>query len=221
MKKRKTVIIFGATGYIGEKISVELAKYDLNLVLHGKSKKKLISLDDKIRGLGKKSTLINCDFCNSDNFKKLAFSISQKYTNIDCIINAIGIIEKLCPLTDLTFEEWDKMISINLSSNWKILKNLESLLMNSVAPKIIFISNTTIAKGHPYHHAYSVAKAGLETMVKIYKEEKMKFKINVELIKLKSLKIGLLKKFYTEENKNELENLSKELKEIIKKVTSS
>lgn len=221
MKKRKTVIIFGATGYIGEKISVELAKYDLNLVLHGKSKKKLISLDDKIRGLGKKSTLINCDFCNSDNFKKLAFSISQKYTNIDCIINAIGVIEKLCPLTDLTFEEWDKMISINLSSNWKILKNLESLLMNSVAPKIIFISNTTIAKGHPYHHAYSVAKAGLETMVKIYKEEKMKFKINVELIKLKSLKIGLLKKFYTEENKNELENLSKELKEIIKKVTSS
>ena len=220
MKKKKTVIIFGATGYIGEKISVELAKYDINLILHGKTKKKLISLDDKIRTLGKKSTLIHCDFSNPDNFKKVAFSISEKYKNIDFIINAIGMIEKLCPLTDLTFEEWDKMININLSSNWKILKNLEPLLMNSVAPKIIFISNTIITKGHPYHHAYSVAKAGLEAMVKIYKKEKMKFKINAELIKLKSLKIGLLKKFHTQEDKNELENLSKELKEIIKKVTN-
>ena len=221
MKKKKTVIIFGATGYIGEKISIELAKYDLDLVLHGKTKKKLISLDDKIKPLGKKSTLIHCDFCDSDNFKKLAFSLSQKYKNIDFIINSIGLIEKLCPLTDLTLEEWDKMININLSSNWKILKNLEPLLMNSVAPKIIFISNTTIAKGHPYHHAYSVAKSGLEAMVRIYNEEKMKFKINAELIQLKSLKIGLLKKFHTQEDKNEIENLSKELKEIIKKIINS
>ena len=221
MKKKKTVIIFGATGYIGEKISVELAKYDINLILHGKTKKKLISLDDKIRTLGKKSTLIHCDFSNPDNFKKVAFSISEKYKNIDFIINAIGMIEKLCPLTDLTFEEWDKMININLSSNWRIIKILEPLLMKSVAPKIIFISNTTIAKGHPYHHAYSVAKAGLETMVKIYKKEKMKFKINIELIKLKSLKIGLLKKFYTQEDDNEQENLSKAIEVIIKKLIKS
>ncbi len=221
MKRKKTVIIFGATGYLGEKISVELANYDLNLILHGRSKKKLIFLDDKIRALGKKATLIHCDFCNTSNIEKLALSISQKYKNIDSIINAIGIIEKLCPLTDLTFEEWDKMININLSSNWKILKNLEYLLMKSIAPKIIFFSNATIAKGHPYHHAYSVAKAGLETMVKIYREEKKKFKINVELIELKSLKIGLLKKFYSLEDKNELENLKKEVKEVIKQITNN
>ena len=58
-------------------------------------------------------------------------------------------------------------------------------------------------------------------MVKIYREEKKKFKINVELIELKSLKIGLLKKFYSLEDKNELENLNKEVKEVIKQITNN
>ena len=96
------------------------------------------------------------------------------------------------------------------------MKDIEPLLMRSVAPKVIFISNTSIANGYPYHHAYSVAKAGLEAMVQLYNIEKEKFKIKVKLVKLESLKVGLLKKFYAQENKNNIENFQKEVEKIIK-----
>ena len=46
--KGKNGIIFGSTGILGSRISLDLARMDTNLILHGKSIEKLIKLDDKI-----------------------------------------------------------------------------------------------------------------------------------------------------------------------------
>ena len=118
-------IIFGATGKIGSKISLKLAQKGVNLVLHGKSRKKLEDLNDQIIKIGKKPILLNFDVKKQVNYKGLGFILSNRVKKIDFYINAIGYIDKLCPLTDLTFEDWDKLIEINLSSNWKLLKEIE------------------------------------------------------------------------------------------------
>ena len=47
--KNKKGIIFGATGYIGQKLSYELSKMGCKLILHGNSIKRLNELDDKIK----------------------------------------------------------------------------------------------------------------------------------------------------------------------------
>ena len=47
--KNKRGIIFGATGYIGQKLSYELSKMGCKLILHGNSIERLNELDDKIK----------------------------------------------------------------------------------------------------------------------------------------------------------------------------
>ena len=47
--KNKKGIIFGATGYIGQKLSYELSKMGCKLILHGNSIERLNELDDKIK----------------------------------------------------------------------------------------------------------------------------------------------------------------------------
>ena len=42
-------IIFGSTGTLGSRISLDLAKMNTNLILHGKSFDKLIKLDNEIK----------------------------------------------------------------------------------------------------------------------------------------------------------------------------
>ena len=50
--KRNTLsngIVFGSTGTLGSRISLDLAKMNTNLILHGKSFEKLIKLDNEIK----------------------------------------------------------------------------------------------------------------------------------------------------------------------------
>ena len=42
-------IIFGSTGTLGSRISLDLAQMNTNLILHGKSLEKLIKLDNEIK----------------------------------------------------------------------------------------------------------------------------------------------------------------------------
>ena len=199
-------IIFGATGKIGSKISLKLAQKGVNLVLHGKSKNKLKCLNDKIIKIGKKPILLNFDVIKQDNYKGLGIILSNRITKIDFYINAIGYIEKLCPLTDLTFEDWDKLIEINLSSNWKLLKEIEPLLRKSEKPKVLFFNDKSISDGKPYFHAFAVAKAGLESLAKTYANEKKKFPFHIEVIEFENMRTGVFKKNYNNPYEKETEN---------------
>ena len=198
-------IIFGATGKIGSKISLKLAQKGVNLVLHGKSRKKLEDLNDQIIKIGKKPILLNFDVKKQVNYKGLGFILSNRVKKIDFYINAIGYIDKLCPLTDLTLEDWDKLIEINLSSNWKLLKEIEPLLKKSKKPKVFFFSNKSISIGKPYFHAFSVAKAGLESLAETYAIEKKKFSFYIEVIEFENLKTGVFKKNYDNPPEEEVE----------------
>ena len=209
--QKVNIVIFGSTGLIGSNLAKEIAKRNVNLILHGKSKKKLEKLNDEIIKIGEKPLLLNFDVENDCQYKNLGISLQSKFKQIDFYINAIGFNEKLCPLTDLTFKEWDKLIEINLSSNWKILKEIEPLLKNSKKPKIIFFSNSEITKGLPYYNALSVSKAGLKTMINIFFKEKEKFSYHIEIFEIDNLKSGLFKKNFSKKNINESKIILKQI----------
>tara|TARA_B100000989_G_C19520888_1_gene464091 strand:- start:1036 stop:1719 length:684 start_codon:yes stop_codon:yes gene_type:complete len=213
-------IIFGATGNIGEKLTFKLAERNCNLIIHGRTKKKLLNLGNKLKKLYQNISLLHCDFSNSNEIQKLGNLITHKYEKIHFFVSLIGDIKKLCPLTDLKYEEWDNLINLNLSINWKILKSIEPLLLKSKQAKIFFISNTQISQGYPYFHAYSVAKAGLEAMANIYSREKEKFQVEIKIINLKSIKIGLLRKFFSNISQEEKKDLEKKIDLLVSNIVS-
>ena len=198
-------IIFGATGKIGSKISLKLAQRGVDLVLHGKSKDKLKDLSDQVIKVGKKPILINFDVTKQNDYIGLGILLSNRIKKLDFYINAIGYIDKLCPLTDLTFEDWDKLIEINLSSNWKLLKEIEPLLRKSEKPKVLFFTDKSISDGKPYFHAFAVAKAGLESLAETYANEKKKFFFHIEVIEFENMKTGVFKKNYNNSHEKEAE----------------
>ena len=50
-------------------------------------------------------------------------------------MNFVGKFDRLSPLTNFTYSEWEKMIEINVNSYWRILKELEPLLKNLPLPE--------------------------------------------------------------------------------------
>ena len=151
-------IIFGSTGTLGSRISLDLAQMNTNLILHGKSFEKLIKLDNEIKKVNKNVTLLQADITHKDFAANLLSKVASRFSRIDFMINLVGVFFGLRPLTNFSHKEWDNLIEINLSSCWRIIKELEPLIRKSANAKIIFLENKDISIGKAYHNTFSICQ---------------------------------------------------------------
>ena len=191
LEKISNGIIFGSTGILGTRISLDLAQMNTNLILHGKSLEKLIKLDDEIKKVNKNVTFFQADITNKKFAKNLLRKVGSKFLKIDFMINLVGVFFGLRPLTNFSHKEWDNLIEINLSSYWRIVKELEPLLRKSSNAKIIFLENKDISTGKAYHNTFSICQKAKETMLKIFRKENSKFKIKVHFIDIEKVNAGM------------------------------
>ena len=189
--KNKKGIIFGATGFIGEKLSYELSKLGCKLILHGKTIEKLNELDKKIQKIKKRQILIQGDLNNENFYKNLAQSISTRFQNINFLFILIGLFQRLSPLTHFSHQEWSELIEININCYWRILKELEPIIKKSKSPKIIFLNNLKISNGKPYHNILSVSQAAIKTIANIYQSENKRLGIDTRIIETPNLEDGI------------------------------
>ena len=85
--RNQICLITGATSGLGKYISYELSKKNYQLILIGKSKKKINSLKKKFKN--KKYIYICADFTNFNELKKV-IRILKKFSKIDLLINNCG-----------------------------------------------------------------------------------------------------------------------------------
>ena len=189
--KNKKGIIFGATGFIGEKLSYELSKLGCKLILHGKTIEKLNELDKKIQKIKKRQILIQGDLNNENFYKNLAQSISTRFQNINFLFILIGLFQRLSPITHFSHQEWSKLMEININCYWRILKELEPIIKKSKSPKIIFLNNLKISNGKPYHNILSVSQAAIKTIANIYQSENKRLGIDIRVIETPNLEEGI------------------------------
>ena len=191
LKKISNGIIFGSTGILGTRISLDLAQKNTNLILHGKSLKKLIKLDDEIKKVNKNVTFFQADITNKKFAKNLLRKVGSKFLRIDFMINLVGVFFGLRPLTNFSHKEWDNLIEINLSSCWRIIKELEPLIRKSENAKIVFLENKDISIGKAYHNTFSICQKAKKTMLEVFSKENSKFKIKVHFVEIEKVNAGM------------------------------
>ena len=214
---KKNGIIFGSTGVLGKQISIEVAKSNVNLILHGKSSKKLADLHDQLKKLNKNITLLQADVTTKEFSANILNIIYSRFKKIDFIINVIGLFYGLRPLTNFSHKEWDNLLEINLSSCWRIIKELEPIIKNSNNSKIIFLSNKNISVGKAYHNTFSIFENARRAMLKTLNEENLKLNIETHLIEIEKINLGMSLSLAGKEefNKNSLTEITdKVLKKI-------
>jgi short-subunit dehydrogenase len=214
LKKSKGVI-FGATGFLGQELSIELSKQGCDLILHGKSVSKLNKLSDQIqKKFNVKPILIQGELNNENFYKNLYKSISLRLNKIDFIFNLIGKFNRLSPLTHFTHLEWSELMEININSHWRILKELEPLLKKSTRPRLIFLKNSEISKGKSFYNILSISKAAIETLAKIYNDENKRLKTKIKIVEVPNFRKGITE--ITQNSKNVDYDLSSAIDKIIK-----
>lgn len=216
IKSEKFGIIFGISSLLGSNLALAMSAEGINLIIEDNSLVNLEKIEKKIKLLGKRQTYLHCKHQNPKNLEKLDLVLGNKFKKIDFFVSTIGNMGNLKPLTDLSLDEWCKIINSNLTANWYILKKTENFLRKSDNPKIFFFYNSEVSDGLPYYNGYSISKAALKTMVNLYKREKKKLNFNVKIFDIDKdnyCEISHLRPHY--KNYNYESEVKKILKEIL------
>ena len=178
----RIALVTGASRGIGRAVAVGLAREGAHVVLLARTVGGLEEVDDEIRAFGGTATLVNLDLKQSDKVDALGPTLYQRWGKLDILVANAGVLGPLSPLPHITGDAWNKVIEVNLTANWRLIRSLDPVLRRSEAARAVFVSSGAALAKNAYWGPYAVSKAGLEALVKTYAHEVASTPIKVNLL---------------------------------------
>lgn len=178
----RVALVTGASRGIGAAIALAYARAGAHVVLIARNTKALEKLDDQIRGEGGTATLVPLDLLDHEKIDTLGPALAEKFGRLDIFVGNAGMLGTLGPLGHTKANDWDRVIALNLSANFRLIRTLDPLLRASDAGRVIFVSSGAAEGYRAYWGAYAASKAGLESLARSYKAETDKTNIRVNIV---------------------------------------
>ena len=167
----KVVVITGASRGIGRNIAYNLAVNGYTVVAnYNASEDKALSLKEELKNQNVDIDIFKANVCKINEIKKLIDFTVEKYGRIDVLINNAGISEEKL-FTDITEEEFDRMIKTNMYSVFFGSQEAARHMIKAHSGCIINISSIYGLTGGSCEVAYSMAKAGVDGLTKALAKE--------------------------------------------------
>ncbi len=176
--KNLNVILTGATGGIGGAILEKLYNYNAKIIASGTNEQKLKIIKEKYKNVITKKFDIS-DHAQIEQFIDECNELLEN--RIDILINNAGITQDNLTIR-MKKDEWDKVIDLNLTSNFLITKNVIKKMLKNKNGKIINITSVVGHTGNLGQANYAASKAGLIGMSKSLALEYGKKNIKVNCI---------------------------------------
>jgi NAD(P)-dependent dehydrogenase (short-subunit alcohol dehydrogenase family) len=127
---------------------------------------------------------IKADITKENDVKNLIATIIEKFGRIDILVNNAGVLPRFKMLHEISEEEWDDIIDVNLTGHFRITKNVIPHMQKNGEGAIINMSSDAGLKAFENFHAdaYSAAKASMIHLTKCWALEYAKDKIRVNCI---------------------------------------
>ena len=156
----KVALVSGAGRGIGREIALELAKAGCTVICVSRNESSCGSVAEEIRACGGKAESFAFDVSDSGQVKEKCAEILKKYGAVDILVNNAEITRDNL-LMRMSDEEWNAVISTNLSSCFYLSRNLVRAMMGKRWGRIINISSVSGIAGNAGQANYSAAKAGI------------------------------------------------------------
>ena len=178
MKSSDKVLITGASGGIGSAICDKYNEYKFKLVLTSSSQENLDKLKSKY---GDSHSYFHIDLSNYDSLEENLNLIKNTHKDISIIVNNAGTTDDGL-LLRMKKTQWNRVLDINLTSNFLIIKNLLPNMISNKKGKIVGISSVVAISGNPGQSNYVASKSGLIGLYKSIALEVASRNINVNLV---------------------------------------
>ena len=181
--KNRIAVVTGASRGIGRAVAIGLAKQGAHVVAVARTQGALEELDDAIRSAGgEAATLVPIDLRDADALDRLGAAIYERWGKLDIFIGNGGTLGPITPLGHVTPKEWDQVMAVNVTANWRLIRSFDPLLQKSDAGRVVLLSSGASWKRLAYWWPYSVSKSAVDALGVTYAHETQNTPIKVMLV---------------------------------------
>ncbi|HEX5319598.1 MAG TPA: SDR family NAD(P)-dependent oxidoreductase [Stellaceae bacterium] len=178
----RVALITGASRGIGAAVAERFAAEGAHVVLVGRTVGGLEEIDDKVRAAGGEATLVPLDLREFVKIDELAAALYERYGRLDILVGNAAEFGTFSPLGHIAPSEWEGVIALNLTVNWRLIRAMDPLLRAAEHGRAIFVTSGIARAPRAYWGSYAVSKAALDALVRVYAAEVATTRVRANLL---------------------------------------
>ena len=198
----KVAIVTGAGRGIGKAIAIALAREGANVIVNDIDIQTAEEVAKEIKSSGRKALAIRVDVSDSKEVNRMVQSVLKKFKRVDILVNNAAIIKR-GSIEDLTEDDWDRVIDVNLKGAFNCMKEVVGTMKKQRYGKIVNISSIAGKIGDlASAPCYGASKAGMTCLAKSLARELASYGINVNVVAPHAIETDMSKEWSEEKRKS-------------------
>lgn len=167
----RIALVTGASRGLGRSVALAFAREGAHVIAVARTQGALTELDDDILELGGSATLVPLDMTDYDGIDRLGAAVHERWGKLDILIGNAAVLGTLTPVGHIEPKEWDDVLAVNVTANFRLIRAFDPLLRQSDAGRAVFVTSGVGHAPRAYWASYAISKAALEMMVRTYAAE--------------------------------------------------
>lgn len=199
-----TCLVTGASRGIGAAVAERYAAEGARVVLAARSQAGLDAVAARIRAAGGQAASLVIDFADPGAVAGLAARIAAKLGRLDVLVADHGMLGELLPAAALDATLFDRVLEVNVTSVFRLLRELDPLLRASPSGRVLVVSSGAAEGEHPDWSAYAASKAALEALARSYAAETRGTALRVNIVDPGEVRTGMRAAAFPDERPDRL-----------------
>jgi NAD(P)-dependent dehydrogenase (short-subunit alcohol dehydrogenase family) len=162
----KVAFVTGAASGIGRAAALAFAREGASVVVSDVSEQNVRGTARMIEELGGRALAVGCDVTRTEDVKAALDKTVDEFGRLDVAFNNAGVENEVKPMADVTEEEWDRILAVNLRGVFLCMKYEVPLMLEQGGGAIVNASSGAGVKGFAGGAAYVAAKHGVVGLTK-------------------------------------------------------
>ncbi|MBS3788161.1 3-oxoacyl-[acyl-carrier-protein] reductase [Candidatus Bipolaricaulota bacterium] len=166
----KVAMITGGANGIGRQVTEVFAKEGAKVAICDIADEEGEEVENVIREAGGEARFFKMDVSDREDVNRTVEKIERQLGSLDILINNAGI-NRDAKLLDMTEEEWDQVINVNLKGAFNCTQAVAPGMVERESGSIVNASSVVALYGNYGQTNYAASKAGLIAMTKVWARE--------------------------------------------------